>query len=79
MRSVLPRLVVGNSASTVGLDYEPDFARLRGRSRVWILIAGAAPESSRALISFLDKHSTREKTFRTRNDVAAVNLYSFGR
>jgi Dolichyl-phosphate-mannose-protein mannosyltransferase len=79
MRSVLPRLVVGNSASTVGLDYEPDVARLRGRSRVWILIAGAAPESSRALISFLDKHSTREKTFRTRNDVAAVNLYSFGR
>jgi hypothetical protein len=79
MRSVLPRIVIGKSTSTVPTDYRPDFAHLLRRPRVWILLAAAPSGSTRALNSFLDHAGTREKTFGSNEDVAAAELYDLSR
>jgi Dolichyl-phosphate-mannose-protein mannosyltransferase len=75
MRSVPPRLVVGNSVSTSAASYAADFAPLVGRPRVWVLLAAAQPESRRALISFLNRAGTRKESYQTRDGIAAVYLY----
>jgi hypothetical protein len=75
MRSVPPQLVVGSSNSDVKDEYRSDFAHLLGRPRVWILIAAAPPESRRALISFLDDVGTRKRSFHSKDDIAAAELY----
>ena len=75
MRSVPPKLIVGNSVSTSAAGYAADFAPLVGRPRVWVLVAAAQPQSARALISFLNRIGTRKESYQTKGGVAAVYLY----
>jgi hypothetical protein len=79
LRSDPPWLVIGRSAGTIPNDYRPDLAALRGRQRVWILIAATPSGSREALLSMLNDIGRPKLTFGANNDVASVYLYDLSR
>jgi Dolichyl-phosphate-mannose-protein mannosyltransferase len=75
LRSDPPRLIIGATTSPAPRDYGLDLRALRGRPRVWILIAAAPTDARKALLTILDRQGRQRDTFRTRDDVASVYLY----
>jgi hypothetical protein len=79
LKSDPPRLIIGRSAGTVPHDYRADLAVLRGRPRVWVLIAATPSGSRAALLSLLNEMGRPKLTFGANSDVASVYLYDFSR
>lgn len=75
LRSVPPRLVIGTSTGEVPADYRADFASLRGRARVWVLVAAAPGSSGHAVLALLDRLGAVRRTAFSRGGIALAALY----
>jgi Dolichyl-phosphate-mannose-protein mannosyltransferase len=76
LKSVPPRFFVSDAARSSSL-YRSELESLRGRSRVWILLAEAQPARREAILSFLDTIGERVAMYQTGAGVADAGVFLY--
>jgi uncharacterized membrane protein len=76
-----PQFFVGSYEGTEAHRYVVDVGRLRGRSRVWVVVSDIPSAERKSLLHGLDRLGGRLASFRARGDdsAAGVYLYDFRR